>query len=89
MVAGRGPERLVGALEPEVVAAHDALELGKLDHHVGQQVSLDQPGRATQLVAVEPEVEGVVERDGERADPLGLCRERAEHAVELEPLEPR
>jgi hypothetical protein len=35
-----------------VVAAHDALKLGELSHHAGDQIGLGQPGGQPRLIGI-------------------------------------
>jgi len=76
------------AIVAGVVAAHDALQLGELAHHVGQQVGLGQPGsgvdgldegRAAQGRVALREQLGHAERNGAHA--LGALALRAKFVV--------
>mmetsp|Transcript_5838 Transcript_5838/g.22820 ORF Transcript_5838/g.22820 Transcript_5838/m.22820 type:complete len:424 (+) Transcript_5838:342-1613(+) len=82
------------ALVAGVVAAHDALQLGELADHVGQQVALGEPGGFLDLAVEHLELvvgldrvgqrrhaELMHDRMGKRRDPLGALTLRAQLAV--------
>ena len=50
VIAYRGPKLLVSAFQPQIVAAHDALEFRELANHVGQKVRFGERRRGAQFI---------------------------------------
>ena len=71
---GVGPGRIGGQLAGRVVLAHDALQLGQLADHAGQQVALAQLGGAARHPAIEADVIG--QRVDDADDPPHLVAGR-------------
>ncbi len=71
-----------------VVAAHDALKLGELSHHAGDQIGLGEPGGQPRLIGIGAGDEGR-QFSRQRLHPGNFFGDRAELGVEGDGIERR
>ena len=89
MVVQRLPDFLALAVAACVEAAHDALQVGELAHHVGHEVRLHEPCRTHEHPVEVREAEARGELLGEVLNAARLLQVVAERLLELEPAKPR
>ena len=91
MLEDRGRHRLGLTGEPGILAAHDPLQRGQLDHHLRRQVALAQAGGARRWSPARPRLSPSIwpTCGDELLDPVHLVEHRAELLLEGQRGQPR